>query len=177
MHRHARVTEGNLSYERMEPDGAGVRKPWSQFPWGTALEIRLAELVGESHSIEGVKFMVPRPGGACTYLASFSAMVEGGHVPRLWGVARDVSELVELNVKLQREQERLRSYARQVVAAEEKARRATAVDLHDGIGQTLAGMLMMLEAARERPPEEARLSAAPCAGASSAPFSAHRVSE
>ncbi|HXR51573.1 MAG TPA: histidine kinase, partial [Steroidobacteraceae bacterium] len=46
-----------------------------------------------------------------------------------------------------REQDRLKSYARQIVTAEEKARRATAVDLHDGIGQSLVGMAMTLEVA------------------------------
>lgn len=44
----------------------------------------------------------------------------------------------------------MRSYARQLAAAEEKARRATAVDLHDGIGRTLAGMLMIVEVARQQ---------------------------
>jgi signal transduction histidine kinase len=60
-----------------------------------------------------------------------------------------VARQVELNARLVSDQERLRSYARQLAAAEEKARRATAVDLHDGIGQTLAGMLMIVEVARQ----------------------------
>jgi signal transduction histidine kinase len=61
-----------------------------------------------------------------------------------------VSRQAELNARLVSDQERLRSYARQLAAAEEKARRATAVDLHDGIGQTLAGMLMIVEVARQQ---------------------------
>jgi signal transduction histidine kinase len=61
-----------------------------------------------------------------------------------------VTRQAELNARLVSDQERLRSYARQLAAAEEKARRATAVDLHDGIGQTLAGMLMIVEAVRQQ---------------------------
>jgi len=61
-----------------------------------------------------------------------------------------VARQAELNARLVSDQERLRSYARQLAAAEERARRATAVDLHDGIGQTLAGMLMIVEVARQQ---------------------------
>jgi signal transduction histidine kinase len=76
---------------------------------------------------------------------------------RIWGVARDITELAELNERLQREQERLKTYARQLVSAEEKARRATAVDLHDGIGQTLVGMAITLDVARRNAPADVAL--------------------
>ena len=75
---------------------------------------------------------------------------------RIWGVARDVTDLVELNTRLAREQERLRGYARQIVTAEERARRATAVDLHDGIGQELIGMGMTLEVLRAQAPRQSQ---------------------
>jgi signal transduction histidine kinase len=55
-----------------------------------------------------------------------------------------------LNEQLLKDQKRLRSYARQLAAADERARRTTAVDLHDGIGQSLAGMLMIVEVARQQ---------------------------
>jgi len=61
-----------------------------------------------------------------------------------------VARQVQLNARLVRDQDRLRNYARRLAAAEERARRATAVDLHDGIGQTLAGMLMIVEVARQQ---------------------------
>lgn len=157
MRKHARVVEGNMAYDKVAASGTSRQAPWNEVPWGAQLERRLAEMTGDRHSIEDVKFVVSRQGGAHTYFASFSAIVEVGRLLRLWGVARDVTELADLNDRLKREQERLRSYARQLVAAEERARRATAVDLHDGIGQTLAGMLMMLEAAREQPPADSRL--------------------
>jgi signal transduction histidine kinase len=48
-------------------------------------------------------------------------------------------------------------YARQLAGAEERARRATAVDLHDGIGQQLVGLAMTLDAAATRSLPEVRL--------------------
>jgi signal transduction histidine kinase len=67
------------------------------------------------------------------------------------------TELVELNDRLRQKQDRLQLYARQLVGAEERARRATAVDLHDGIGQHLAGLSMTLEAVVSRSTPEVRL--------------------
>jgi signal transduction histidine kinase len=76
---------------------------------------------------------------------------------RIWGVARNITELVELNDRLRQKQERLQMYARQLVGAEERARRATAVDLHDGIGQQLVGLTLMLDAAASRSSPDVRL--------------------
>jgi signal transduction histidine kinase len=50
--------------------------------------------------------------------------------------------------ELAREHAQLREYAQALDSAEEAARRATAADLHDGIGQVLAGQSMTLAAMR-----------------------------
>jgi signal transduction histidine kinase len=50
--------------------------------------------------------------------------------------------------ELEREHGQLRQYAHALDSAEESARRATAADLHDGIGQVLAGLSMTLGAMR-----------------------------
>jgi signal transduction histidine kinase len=50
--------------------------------------------------------------------------------------------------ELEREHLALRDYARALTVAEETARRKTAADLHDGIGQVLAGQSMTLAAMR-----------------------------
>jgi signal transduction histidine kinase len=50
--------------------------------------------------------------------------------------------------ELEREHGQLRQYAHALDSAEESARRATAADLHDGIGQVLAGLSMTLAAMR-----------------------------
>jgi signal transduction histidine kinase len=83
--------------------------------------------------------------------------MEDGKLARVWCVARDISELIDLNNQLRQKQERLQLYARQLVGAEERARRATAVDLHDGIGQQLVGLAMTVEAAASRATPEVKL--------------------
>jgi signal transduction histidine kinase len=50
--------------------------------------------------------------------------------------------------ELEREHAQLRQYAQALDSAEEAARRTTAADLHDGIGQVLAGQSMTLAAMR-----------------------------
>ena len=107
--------------------------------------------------MEGLQFSLPTAQRATTYLSAFSGVLENGELVRIWGVARDVTELVVLNEQLQAKQERLRVYARQLVGAEERARRATAVDLHDGIGQQLVGLGMTIESAASRATPEVRL--------------------
>jgi signal transduction histidine kinase len=96
-----------------------------------------------------VRFTTSVDGQTRTFLTAFSGVVRDGRLLRIWGVARDITDLEALHERLLREQDRLRNYAQQLSTAEEKARRATAVDLHDGIGQSLAGMAMTLTVARD----------------------------
>ena len=70
---------------------------------------------------------------------------------------RHEDELVTLNNELRIKQDRVQMYARQLAGAEERARRSTAVDLHDGIGQQLVGLALTLDAAAARAPPETRL--------------------
>jgi signal transduction histidine kinase len=70
---------------------------------------------------------------------------------------RHEAELVKLNNELRIKQDRVQMYARQLAGAEERARRSTAVDLHDGIGQQLVGLALTLDAAAARSPPETRL--------------------
>jgi signal transduction histidine kinase len=70
---------------------------------------------------------------------------------------RHEAELVELNDRLRIKQDRVQMYARQLAGAEERARRSTAVDLHDGIGQQLVGLALTLDAAAARALPETRL--------------------
>jgi signal transduction histidine kinase len=55
--------------------------------------------------------------------------------------------------ELAREHAQLRHYAQALDSAEEAARRATAADLHDGVGQVLAGQSMTLAAMRAHAPQ------------------------
>jgi signal transduction histidine kinase len=156
---HARIVECSRTYQDLDPDARadGVLGWREQVPWCAAYESGLADAARADHSMDGLRFTIDIRGHRRAFLTSFSAVVEDGRLLRLWGVARDVTELTDLNARLLREQERLKSYARQIVTAEEKARRATAVDLHDGIGQSLVGMAMTLEVASQHAAADVRL--------------------
>jgi signal transduction histidine kinase len=111
-------------------------------------ERHIAEIIRNHYTMGGLRFTVEEAGRTHTFLVAFSGVVADGRLLRIWGVAREVTEMEQLNARLQREQDRLRTYARELANAEERARRATAVDLHDGIGQSLVGMAMTLNAVR-----------------------------
>ncbi len=111
----------------------------------------------QGYSVDGLQFTLSSDSRQFTYITGFRGVVEQGKLVRVWCVARDITELVELNQRLRQKQDRLQLYARQLVGAEERARRATAVDLHDGIGQHLVGLAMTLDAAASRSPPEVRL--------------------
>ncbi|MEJ0098836.1 MAG: MASE1 domain-containing protein [Pseudomonadota bacterium] len=156
---HARIMEASRSYEQLDPRAAAAGAlPWrSEVPWSVAYEENLAHAARQEYSIDGLRFSVDIRGRTHGFVTSFSGVVSNGCLLRIWGVARDITELTELNARLVREQERLKTYARQLVSAEEKARRSTAVDLHDGIGQTLVGMAMTLDVARQNSPADVAL--------------------
>jgi signal transduction histidine kinase len=153
---HASVVEVNRVYEQLDPSATSeTALRWKpELPWSAAFEASLPASAGHDHSIDGLQFSVEMQGRRHDFVTSFYSVVEDGRMLRVWGVARDVTELTELNERLRREQERLKTYARQLVTTEEKARRTTAVDLHDGIGQTLAGMAMTLDVARQHAPSD-----------------------
>jgi signal transduction histidine kinase len=158
LHEHARVVEASRTYATFDSLAAGgMPLPWRrEAGWTAAYEDKLPAAALQDYSIDGLSFHVDIRGRRHTFVTSFSGVVQDGLLLRIWGVARDITELTELNARLLRDQERLKSYARQLVNAEEKARRATAVDLHDGIGQSLAGMAMTLDVARQQAPPEVK---------------------
>ena len=158
---HAYVAESNLTYLRMNRDmglsEAEARQWRSDTPWFAMFIQRLDTVSRQDYSIDGMQFSVSVNSAPRSYITSFRGVIEQGHLVRVWGVARDVTELVELNERLRQNQDRLKLYARELVGAEERARRATAVDLHDGIGQQLVGLSMTLGALVARSPPEIRL--------------------
>jgi signal transduction histidine kinase len=117
----------------------------------------LPQAAGQRYALDDLRISVATPGEPQTFIASMRGVLVTGKLQRIWGVARDVTELVVLNERLSEQRERLRTYAHQLVGAEERARRATAVDLHDGIGQQLVGLSMTLQAVAGRSPPELRL--------------------
>jgi signal transduction histidine kinase len=161
LREHAYVAECNLTYLGLNrqlglPD-ADARLWRADVPWSAIFLEHIGMAAQQGYTMDGLQFTLsngPRP---VTYMTGFRGVIEQGKLVRVWGVARDITELVELNDRLRKKQDRLQLYARQLVGAEERARRATAVDLHDGIGQQLVGLAMTLEAAASRATPEVRL--------------------
>ena len=148
LREHARIMECSRTYQDLDPGVRAGNVAWRpEVPWCAIFEQSIATAAKSGYSIDGLRFSMDVRGQRQSFITSFSGVVENDRLLRLWGVARDVTELTALNARLLREQDRLKSYARQIVTAEEKARRATAVDLHDGIAQSLVGMAMTLEVA------------------------------
>jgi signal transduction histidine kinase len=158
---HAYVAESNLTYLRMNRDmglsEAEARQWRADMPWFAMFIQHLGAASHRGYSTDGLQFSVSVNALPRTYIAGFRGVIEQGYLVRVWGVAQDVTELVDLNERLRRNQDRLKLYARELVGAEERARRATAVDLHDGIGQQLVGLSMTLDALVARSPPEIRL--------------------
>jgi signal transduction histidine kinase len=161
LREHAYVAESNLTYLRLNRQIGVPETEDHQFrvdvPWAATFIEHLGAASHQNYEMDGLQFTVTLNGTHLTYITAFRGVIEQGMLVRVWGVARDVSELVELNERLRQKQDRLKLYARELVGAEERARRATAVDLHDGIGQQLVGLSMTLNALMGRSPPEIRL--------------------
>jgi signal transduction histidine kinase len=158
---HAYVAECNQTYRRLNHQlgiaDADIRAWRADVPWSAVYIDHLELAARQAYSIDGLQFKVSNGTTGSTYLTAFSGVISEGTLVRLWGVARDITELVELNDRLRIKQDRVQMYARQLAGAEERARRSTAVDLHDGIGQQLFGLALTLDAAAARAPPETRL--------------------
>jgi signal transduction histidine kinase len=165
---HAYVAESNLSYLRLNRhmglSDFDARQWRSDAPWVRTFVDHLGAASHQGYLMDGLQFVIAVESQQRTYITGFRGVIEQGKLVRVWGVARDVTELVELNERLRQKQDRLKLYARELVGAEERARRATAVDLHDGIGQQLIGLAMTLDAMVSRSPPEIRLLLAEATG-------------
>jgi signal transduction histidine kinase len=146
LRKYGYVAESNATCERLA----------QQLGVGLFID-HLKQAAGQKYALNDLQLTVAAEPQPLTFIASLRGVVVAGRLQRIWGLARDVTELVVLNEKLRQQQDRLRSYAQQLVGAEERARRATAVDLHDGIGQQLVGLSMTLQAVAGRSAPELRL--------------------
>lgn len=158
---HAFIAEYNVVYLRLIRQSglseADAHRWRTDMPWSAMYLAHFEKAGPQDYSVDGLQFTLSSDSRQFTYITGFRGVTEHGKLARVWCVARDITELVELNRSLREKQNRLQQYARQLVGAEERARRATAVDLHDGIGQQLVGLAMTLDAAASRAPPEVRL--------------------
>ncbi len=156
LQQHARVAECNHPYRRLcESQRSAPIDPllWrADVPWSAIYVEQLETAARQGYSMDGLRFTLPGETGAQVYLTNFSGVVEDGKLVRLWGVARDITQLTDLNERLRREQERLQAYARQLIGAEERARRTMAVSLRDGVERQLAQLSTIVDAISSRSP-------------------------
>jgi integral membrane sensor domain MASE1 len=154
---HAYIAECNRAYRHLFEGHAVTLDEWQTWrgdvPWATIYLEHLDTAARQEYSMDGLRFSLA---DGEHWLASFSGVVENGKLARVWGVARDITELVQLNEQVEQEQARLQSYAQALSTAEERARRATAVDLHDGIGQLLVSLSMSVDVAAAQAAPESR---------------------
>jgi signal transduction histidine kinase len=152
---HGYVAESNSTYLRLNRQmglSDGDARQWrSDAPWTRTFIEHLGAASQQGYLMDGLQFTVAVESQQRTFITGFRGVIEQGRL------ARVVTELMELNERLRKKQERLKLYARELVGAEERARRSTAVDLHDGIGQQLVGLSMTLDALAARAPPEIRL--------------------
>jgi signal transduction histidine kinase len=146
LRQHARVAESSASFDNLAGGGpAGSSGSWdTEIPWIRLFEADLEKIRSRNFQVQDLRFTVPVDGRDRTFLTSFNGVVEDGRLHRIWGLARDVTEMQDLNTRLMREQELLRSYAQRIVSAEDSTRHTTAVELHNGISQELIAMGMTL---------------------------------
>jgi len=161
LRRFAYVDECNLAYRQLSEQGGAAHaeaRAWrADAPWSVIYLEHLEQAARQGYSIDGLQFSMASGVGRKTYLTGFTGVIKDNKLQRIWGVARDITQLMELNESLKQKQARVQMYARQLTNAEERARRATAVDLHDGIGQQLTGLGLTLDAAAAHSPPGVRL--------------------
>jgi signal transduction histidine kinase len=159
--QYAHVAECNLSYQQLhkaEGIGDSDHSLWrADVPWAAVYLQHLDTAARQGYSMDGLRFTLQTPNGAEVYLTNFSGIVEDGRLLRIWGVARNITEISDLTDRLRREQERLQAYARQIIGAEERARRTMAVSLHDGVDQQLAELGSTMGAMSSQAPPGLRL--------------------
>jgi signal transduction histidine kinase len=148
---HAYVAECSSTYEmlhaRYAPRDTPVNAWLSDVPWAGILMDSLQRVATHEYVMQDLAFTVRKAGSTEHWVANFHGVLEDGKLLRIWGVARNVSDMVRANERLRLGQQRLRDFANQLSQAEERARRATAVDLHDGIGQLMTAAAHTMEVA------------------------------
>jgi signal transduction histidine kinase len=161
LQEHAYVAEINMAYLRLSRQigvsESDARQWGTAVPWFATVIEHLGAASHRGYTMDELQITVQVESHQLIFITGFRGVMEQGKLVRVWGVAREVTELQELNARLRHNQARLQQYARELVGAEERARRSTAVDLHDGIGQQLVGLAMTLEALTSRAPAEIRL--------------------
>lgn len=151
----ARVAEHNDVYARIGGAGSRLPRPWREdAAWFGPCSELLAAGVPERGNIEA-KLRIGGGDGRIV-LCELHCFVEEGALRRVWGAAMDITAQERSQQELEARRAELSALASQLMRAEEDARRATAADLHDGIGQNLSAIIMWQGRVRENADEHER---------------------
>jgi len=101
LREHAYVAECNLVYLRFNrlfglPD-ADARLWRADVPWSAIYLEHIGKAAHQGYSMDGQQFTLSNDSRQFTYITGFRGVIEEGKLVRVWCVARDITELVELN--------------------------------------------------------------------------------
>jgi PAS domain-containing protein len=102
--QYAHVAECNLSYQQLhkaEGIADSDHSLWrADVPWAAVYLQHLDTAARQGYSMDGLRFTLQTPNGAEVYLTNFSGIVEDGKLLRIWGVARNITEISDLTDRL-----------------------------------------------------------------------------
>jgi signal transduction histidine kinase len=155
---HARVAEHNDAYARHGGTRSPLPRYWREdHLWFDACKTMLcAPAVLREGGMEAKLRLGEPDREERTVLCELSCVAEDGALARIWGAAMDITAQERSQSELEAQRAELRSLTSQLMLAEENARRATAADLHDGIGQNLSAIIMWQASVREKADESER---------------------
>jgi len=147
--RHAYIAESNQAFRAATGNGTQGELLTRHPAWLERCLATVPDAITSGGQAQNVECVLPGPYGLDrTLLVSLSTEVEAGALQRVWGVARDITQLRAVQQQLELQQRELRALAAELTLTEERARRRIAADLHDGLAQSLVGLKMHIAAIR-----------------------------
>jgi len=154
---HARIAEHNEVYARLGGTRSTLPRFWrdDKHWYEACTDILISHGVVVDGGIEA-KLRIAANGDERMTLCELSCVVEAQALTRVWGAGMDITAQERSQAELEAQRAELRSLTSQLMLAEENARRKTAADLHDGIGQNLSAIIMWQARVREQDGEVER---------------------
>lgn len=144
-------------YRMLEMDPAEPAPTWEQMHtvctaegW-RMLQALVAETLETGRPYDVEFPMVRADGSTCwTRLVGSTMVDDQGTAIGLHGTVHDISERKLAQDEVERQRSQLRELAAELARAGERERRQAALDLHDGVGQTLAAAKMLAQQVRSK---------------------------
>jgi PAS domain S-box-containing protein len=116
LRQHAYVGECSMTYEslhaRFSPSDAPVDRWQGEIPWSAVLIKNFEHAISAGYVTDDLPVMLKDRNGVEYWSANFHGVVEDGHLLRIWGVARNETDLIRANEALEREREQLAETSR-----------------------------------------------------------------